>query len=434
MAGRLSKRDFLRLTGAGVFGSALAPVLSAAGVPLSAISSPAPQAHASGKLYAYISSWTAGANGSGGDGGIRVFSVDQNSGSLTQVSAVSPQLSAGYICISPDTRFLYATDERKDEGGKAGAGGAVHAFAIHPSDGSLEHLNSYPSMGAFPAYVAIDATGKRVVAANHGSYDNITRLVKGMRGYSVENLYDDATVAMFPVDQTGTLEPACDVAVLKRTHGVDPRFQGSAHAHSANFDPGNRFLLVCDKGADHIYIYHFEPGSRALTPVSVYTAPPGSAPRHSAFHPRRPFVFVINELQSSLTSFHFDAQTGAITPIHTVPTLAASSPAAKTNNPADIHLHPNGKFVYGSNRGDDSIAVFQLNEATGKLTRVAVTPCGGQTPRAFNLDPSGKFLYAANQDSNNVVAFSVDPSTGLLKPTGAVAQVPKPVCIKFALL
>ncbi len=208
------------------------------------------------KTFAYVSSWTAGPNGTGGGGGIHVFALNERGDSLQHLSSVEPELNAGYICISPDGRFLYATDERKDFGGKAGAGGGVVSFAIDTQDGSLKRINSQASMGAYPAYICIDGTGSRVIAANHGSYDTISRLERSQDGLRIENLYDDATVSMFSALPSGALDAACDVVNLERGHalnwenekGLDSVFQASPHAHSVNFDPSNRFVIVCDKG------------------------------------------------------------------------------------------------------------------------------------------------------------------------------------------
>jgi 6-phosphogluconolactonase len=415
----LSRRDLLALIGAGLAGAAGATA---------AAQSPK-------KLYAYISSWTTGPFGVGGGGGIHVFTVNMSDGSLTLVSRTGPEfdnLNAGYIGIAPNGRFLYSTNEIKNLNGRDGAGGGVLSFAINQETGSLTHLSTQPSMGVNPTYIAIDATGSRVVVANHGDFIPVVRVTRKNGVPEIENLYDDGTVSMFPVRPDGTLDPACDVAVMERTRGVDPRTQTSAHAHSVNFDPGNRFVIACDKGADHLYVYRVDQGSRTLAGGKAHSTPPGISPRHSAFHPRLPYVFIINERESSLSSFRFDSKTGDVSPIHTVPTIPAGYTAR--NAPADIRVHPNGKFVYGSNRGHDSIAIFRIDESTGKMTSVGIVPTQGSTPRAFNFEPSGRYIFAANQASNNVVTFAVDPDSGMLTPTGAKADVPKPVCVKFVTL
>ena len=395
-------------------------------------SSAAAQLRSEQKLYAYVGSWTQGPFGVGGGGGIQVFTVDLSDGSLTPVSRTGPEfdnLNAGYLCISPNGRYLYSTNETKNLNGQSGAGGGILSFAIDPDDGSLAHMNTQPSMGVNPAYVTIDATGTRVLTTNHGNYDPVVTVVRTNGVPKIKAVYDDGTVAMLPVRPDGTLEPASDVAVLERLGGVDPLSQQSPHAHSANFDPSNRFVLVCDKGADRLYVFRVDPGSRTLSDSKFITTAPGISPRHSAFHPQLPYVFVINERASTLSSFHFDPNNGDLSFIQSVPTIPAGF--AERNTTADIRVHPNGRFVYGSNRGHDSIAIFRIDESTGQLTSVATVPSQGATPRGFNFDPSGQYIFAANQGSNSVDTFAVDPDSGLLTPTGAHAEVLKPAVVKF---
>jgi 6-phosphogluconolactonase len=417
----LSRRYFLSLIGAGL--AAATPVAAQAPDP------------ARRKYFAYASSMTKGPLGTGGGGGINVFAVNISDGSLTLVSHTGPEfddLNADGICISPNGRFLYSTNEVKHLDGKVGGGGGVVAFAINQQNGSLTHLNTQLSMGVTPTSVATDATGALVVVANHGELDPVVQIVKRNGVAEIQNFLDDGTVSMFPVKADGSLEPASDVAILERAHGVDPRMQASAHAHSANFDPSNHFVLACDTGGDYVYVYRVEPGSRRFSNVKAFKTRPGIAPRHSAFHPRLPYVFIIHELESSLASYRFDSTTGNVSLIQTVPTIPAGFTAR--NLPADVRIHPNGKFVYGSNRGHDSIAIFRIEESTGNLTPVDIVPCGGSNPREFNFDPSGKYIFVANVGSNKIVAFTVDPDTGKITPTGAEIEVPKPASVHFVAL
>lgn len=396
------------------------------------------------RAFAYVSSWTSGPNGAGEGGGIHIYAANLADGSLSHLSSVESGLNAGYICISPDGQFLYATDERKDYGGRRGSGGGVLSFAIDPQTGLLTRLDLRPSMGTFPAYICIDKTGSRVVTANHGSYDAIAQVRRDGGVVHLENSYDDATVSMFSVTPAGLLNPACAVAMLERgpalgwekETGLDAVFQASPHAHSVNFDQSNRFVLACDKGSDHIYVFGVGGDRCGLKLVKAFATPPGSAPRHSAFHPRLPYVFVVNELKPSLTSFAFDATTGDLKAIQTVSTVAndAIDRGGKRSMPADIRIHPNGRFVYASTRGNNTIAIFRIDETTGRMTPVGEVSTLGETPRAFNFDPSGRFIFAGNQDSNTVVSFAVDPEGGRMTATGAKVEVPRPVCIKFLLI
>ena len=382
------------------------------------------------KLYAFVSSWTKGPFGQGGGGGITVFTVNRADGSLTQVAKTSAEfdgVSGGNLCISPDGRFLYCTNEMPNLGGKAGAGGGVLSFAINRGNGSLTHLNTLPSMGVNPCFVIIDKTGQRVLVANHGDFVKAVRVVKRNGVPVIENLTDDGTVAMFAVKPDGSLEPACDVAVFDRRPPDQPG--AGAAAHSVNFDNTGKWVIACDVGADHIYVFPFDPVARTLTNGKSFATPTGRAPRHSAVHPRLPYFFITNERESILSSFHFDARTGEVAPVHTAPTIPADF--KERNSLADIRLHPNGNFVYASNRGHDSLAIFRIEQDSGKMILVDIASTQGGNPREFDFEPSGKFLYVGNQTTNQMVTFAVDGATGKITSTGARAEISKPSCVKF---
>ena len=284
-------------------------------------------------------------------------------------------------------------------------------------------------MGVNPAYISMDATGSVVAASNHGDYVPAVRITSEAGTPRIDKVYDDGTVAILPVQPDGTLAPASDVAVLERLSGVDPISQRSAHAHSVNFDPSNRFVLVCDKGADRLYTFRIDTRSGTLTDRKAFTTDPGISPRHSVFHPTLPYVFIVNERESSIAVYAFDADSGDLDFVQKSPTIP--SDFTERNAPADVRVHPNGRFVYASNRGHDSVAIFRVDESSGRLDLVDRVPTGGSTPRNISLDPSARHLYAANQESDRVTVFDVDARSGSLSPTGATAEVLKPACIKF---
>jgi 6-phosphogluconolactonase len=322
-------------------------------------------------------------------------------------------------------------NETRNLDGTIGAGGGVLAFAINRENGSLRHVNTQPSMGVNPCYVTIDTDGSRLLVANHGQSNLAVVRVERKNGVAeIEHFYDDGTVAIFGIRPDGSLEPARDVSVLERKPGLAANSQPTGQPHSVNFDPSHRFALACDVGTDNLYVYRIDSGSLSLANVQVFPTTPGRAPRFSAFHPRLPYVFVVNERESSLSSFHFDSRTGEVRPIQTVPTVPAGY--SGRNAPSDVHVHPNGKFVYGSNRGHDSIAIFRIDEATGMLTQVEVVKTQGQNPRGFGFEPSGHFIVVGNQASNNLVTFAVDPDSGRMTPTGGKADVARPACVRFA--
>jgi len=414
----LSRRDFFALIGGGLVAGTIAP-----------------QAQSGKRLFAYVASWTSGPGiGVGNGGGISVFSVDMTTGTLAPVMRTGPEfdkMNTGYLAVNPNGRFLYATNEVESYDNEYG-GGAVLTFAINQMDGTIAHAGTQPSMGVWPAYISIDKAGSRVTVANHGNYDPSVRVVKKNGVPEVEKVWDDGTVALLPVKPDGTLERASDVAILERTQSVDKVTQRSAHAHSVNWDPSQRMVVACDKGCDRVYTYLVANGSHKLADGKVVKTEPGIAPRHSSFHPRLPYVFIVNERQSSLSSYQYDAQTGDIGLVQTIPTIPADY--TMNNSPADVHVHPNGKFVYSSNRGHNSIAIFRIDEASGRMTLVDIVSTQGATPRGFNFEPGGRFLFAGNQGTGNVVTFTVDGESGKLTPTGAKAEVPRPVCIQFAMI
>lgn len=391
------------------------------------------------RLYAYVGRRTVGGPapgaagmGAGGGGGITVFSVNMADGSLTEVSrtgADQDDLNCDGMCISDDYRLLYSVIQTPSLGGKRGAGGGVAAFAINRETGALTHLNTQPSMGSNPVGVIIDKTNSRVLVANHGEVFNVATVVKRNGVPVVEPRSDDATIALFPVKADGSLEPACDVSVYaRRPIGEEGR---SPAAHQVIFDRAQRWAIASDNGYDHLYVYPFNPRTRTLE-GKAFATPPGKAPRHFAFHPRAPFFFITNEQEASVSSFHFDSNTGQVSPVQTVATTPNGYSGPRVS-PSNIAIHPNGKFVYAANRGDDSIAILAIDEKTGRMTLVDTVKCGGRNPREMGFEPSGKYLYVCNVQSGDVTTFSADANTGALT-RGPQAKVERAGVIHFAAL
>jgi 6-phosphogluconolactonase len=245
--------------------------------------------------------------------------------------------------------------------------------------------------------------------------------------------YGGGSVAVLPIQEDGQLGAATDV-VQHVGSSIHPTRQQEPHAHSITLDPTNRYALACDLGLDQVLIYRFDSAAGKLAPNDPPGAPlrPGAGPRHLAFHPSGRYVYVINELDSTLTVFAWDETRGTLREIHTMPTLPEDF--AGKNTCADLHVAPSGRFVYGSNRGHDSIVIFAINAQTGELSYVGHESTRGQTPRNFAIDPTGTFLLAANQRSDTIVSFRINQETGKLTPTGQVTRVPTPVCIKVAQL
>ncbi len=286
--------------------------------------------------------------------------------------------------------------------------GGVSAFAIDRATGQLTFLNEVPSRGADPCHITVDKTGKYVLVAN----------------------YTGGSIAVFPVLADGKLGEAA--AFVQHTgRGTNPKRQKKAHAHSIDLSPDNRFAMVDDLGLDELLVYKFESANGSLTPNNPPFAKldPGSGPRHFALAPSGRFAYVISEMHSTVTAFSNDEKSGTLNALQTISTLPKDFTGQ--NDDAEIQMHPSGKFLYASNRGHDSVAVFAVDAAKGTLTPVEYTPTQGKIPRSFEIDPTGKFLFAENQKSDTIVVFRIDANTGRLTPTGQVLNVSSPVCIKF---
>ena len=388
-----------------------------------------------GRIFAYIGRHTTGGfNGPPGKGGgVTVCRVNMSDGSLTEVSKTGAEvddLNSDGMCVSADGRFLYSINTTPNLGGKTGAGGGIAAFAINRADGSLQHLNTQPSMGGNPTAVIIDKTNARVVVANHGAVNKVALIKKNNGVPYIENITDDGTVALFPVKADGSLEPACDVSVFEQRASSDTSGPGAA-CHSVVFDRTKRWIIASDNGYDHIYVYPFDASSRKLEGKSFAT-PRGRAPRHFAVHPTAPYFFMTNEREASVSSFNFDSNTGDVSPVQTIATIPEGYSGPRVA-PTDIRVHPNGKFVYSQNRGDDSTALFAIDQGTGRLTRIEVVKTGGQGPREMNIEPSGKFLFVCHPGSNDVVTFALDGDTGKMTQV-AKLSVPMAAVIDFATL
>jgi 6-phosphogluconolactonase len=331
--------------------------------------------------------------------------LDTATGKLSPPSVAGKTVNPSFLAIHPTGKYLYACGEMDDFGGKGKRTGAINAFAIDDK-GDLKLLNQQSSEGAGPCHVVVDKAGKYAFCANYGG----------------------GSAAALPIDADGKLGKATG-AVQHKGSSVNKSRQEGPHAHSINLDASNRFAFVADLGLDKVLIYRFEDGKlMANDPPHVELAP-GAGPRHFAFHPTGKYAYVINELDSTLTAMSYDAKTGKLSVLQTLSTLPEGG--HKGNSTAEVVVHPSGKFVYGSNRGHNSIAVFQIDEKTGKMTAGERQGKGIKVPRNFAIDPTGKWCLVANQDGGTVIVFKIDPKTGALEPTEHHAHIPTPVCVRF---
>ncbi len=355
-------------------------------------------------MNVYVGTYT-----NGGSEGIYVLRQNSASGELTHVHTAPGVVNPSFLALDPGRRHLYAVDEVLEIDGHAG--GAVSAFDVDGESGALTFLNRQASHGTDPCHVTTDRFGRYVFVAN----------------------YTSGSVAVLPIQADGSLAPASDV-VQHHGSSILPDRQLGPHAHSINLDAASRFAFVADLGLDKVLVYRVDLDRGKLIPNQPPgpSTKPGSGPRHFDFHPSGRFAFVINEISSTLTAYAFDSSAGTLSEIQTESTLPAGWTGE--NSTADVHVAPSGKFVYGSNRGHDSIVIFAIDERTGRMSYVGNEWTRGKTPRNFAIDPAGTFLYAANQDSDSIVTFQVDQSTGKLTPTGGTLSIPMPVCLKFAAL
>jgi len=355
------------------------------------------------ELLVYFGTYTSGISK-----GIYVARFDSTTGKLSEPELAAAARNPSYLAVHPTGKFLYAVGELNDAQGQRA--GAVSAFARDPKTGKLTLLNQQTSGGTGPCHVSVDATGQCVLVANYGG----------------------GSIAALPVRADGSLGEAA-TTIQHTGASVNPQRQTKPYAHFIIPSPDNRFALVCDLGLDKVLLYQLAPATAKLTPnePAAGVVPPGSGPRHLAFAPHGKFVYVINEIKRTVTSFAYDAKTAALTELQTLSTLPADYSATTKDSCAHILVHPSGKFVYGSNRGHDSIAVFAVDAKSGKLTLVQNESTQGKTPRNFAIDPSGNWLLAENQNSDSVVVFALDATTGKLKPTGQTRTVGAPVCAVF---
>jgi 6-phosphogluconolactonase len=343
--------------------------------------------------------------------GIYVARFDAATGKLTTPELAAETRNPSFLAIDPAKRFLYSVGEIDELNGKPT--GAVNAFSLNRETGKLQFLNQQASGGAGPCHVSVDPFGKCVLVANYGS----------------------GSVAALPILEDGKLGPTGSV-MQHSGSSVNPERQTGPHAHFIiSVGPplldGQAFVLACDLGLDKIMLYRLNPDHARLMESQPPFVPikPGSGPRHLAFAPSGRFVYLINEMACTLTVLQYDPTPDTLREVQTISTLPPDFKGKNTC--AEVQVYPSGKFVYASNRGHDSIALFKVDPASGKLTFVEHQSTLGKTPRHFALDPSGNWLVAENQDTDNVVVFRVDTTSGRLSPTGQQVEIGSPVCSLF---
>ena len=354
----------------------------------------------SGHYYLYVEGYTGPKSK-----GIQAFRYDSKTFSLEPLGMVGEMPQPSFLAFHPNGKFLYAVSELGNNGE---AEGGVYAYAIDHGSGKLTFLNKQSSGGGGACHLVVDKTAKFLLVANYGT----------------------GSATTFPVHADGSLG-AMSSKVQFEGSGPDHKRQRGPHAHAVVLSPDNRFVFVPNLGTDQVEILKFDAHTGTLTPNTPAFAAvkKGSGPRHFTFAPNGHFAYVLSEMGSLVTAFRYDAATGALSSVQEISTLPTDFTGE--NNSAEIQIDPAGHFLYASNRGHDSIAVFAVDKSSGKLTLVEIVPTQGHTPRNFTIDPGGKHLLAANQDSDNLVLFARDEKTGKLTATGKTVETPSPVCLKF---
>lgn len=342
----------------------------------------------------YVGTYT----NSGESEGIYALQFDSESGALTNRMLAAKTQDPSFLALHQNGKHLYAVNET--------GSGELSSFKIDPATHKLEFINERPSGGGAPCHLVIDQSGTSLLVAN----------------------YSGGNVSVTRINDNGSLGPQTSL-IQHEGSSINKRRQQEPHAHSINLDANSRFAVVADLGTDELVVYRFDPANGMLTPHGSTKLPPGSGPRHFAFHPGGSHAYAINELLSTVTALEYDSHQGTLKATQTITTLPRDYQG--NSHTAEVVVSPNGKFVYGSNRGHDSIAVFRVKDDS-RLTLVQIEPIHGKAPRNFCLAPSGRFLLAAGQGSNVINVFKVDQQTGKLTKTGHSASVPKPVCIRFA--
>jgi len=347
--------------------------------------------------FAYVGTYTTGRSE-----GIYSFRVHPATGCWEPMGASRGVANPSFLAAHPSRSLLYAVSEVDEARGSSA--GELAAYAIHPATGSLTLLNRQSTLGKSPCHVSVHPSGEWAFAANYG----------------------DGNWCAFRLAPDGLLEEAARSIQLEAGKSLNPR-QNRPCVHQVTPDPAGRRVFVCDFSSDEIVGYEFDGASGRAVRVCSACVPRGSGPRHLTFHSNGKFAYAINEMRGTVSGFHYDSESGQLQPLQTTSALPALAPTE--NLAADIHVHPAGTFLYGSNRGHDNLAIFAIDQGTGRLMLVGHEPARGKCPRHFAIDSSGQFLYAANQETGNVGAFRIDPVSGHLEFVKNVAEVPEPACI-----
>jgi 6-phosphogluconolactonase len=408
---RLGRRDLFPLVGAAALAALIVPTVANAEGDDLRDDDDHDDGRSAPSRYVYVGTYTAPNTAPGGlvpstAKGIYAFKMNGRTGGLSQIQVFEIE-NPSWVALDANASHLYATSEVSTWHGVAGTGG-ITAFSISTGTGMITPIDDQPTGGAIPAHVIVDPSGKFALVAN----------------------YIGANWSVLPIQSNGGLGAMTDVFPVTG-HGPNTARQEAPHPHQTLFDPAGKFVFGNDLGTDRVWSWTLDPSGKLVPNANLDHAQvaSGSGPRHSSFHPSGKFVYVIDEMVSSITAFSYDSTRGTFIWLQTVSTLPPDFTGTSTT--AEIIVHPSGKWVYGSNRGHNSIVGFRIDQTTGKLSLIGWTSTQGSIPRGFNIDPSGRLMLVGNQNSDTVVPFRVNQATGKLHPTGAVTSTPVPVSFAF---
>lgn len=353
------------------------------------------------KSLVYIGTYTQGSESEG----IYLFNFDDETGEITPAGTAGISTNPSFLALHPQKNLLVAVGETRDF--NDAKSGSLAAFKIDPATGKLTELNRVPSSGGSPCHLVIDQAGKHVLVAN----------------------YSGGNVSVVRIGEDGKLGKRT-AFIQHEGSSVNKARQEAPHAHSINLDRDNKRAFAADLGTDELIVYDFDKTKGTLERSGAVKVDPGSGPRHLAIHPGGGHLYLLNELKSTLTVISYDPESGATKRLQTISTLPKNYDGR--NGTAEVQITPDGKFLYASNRGHDSLACYKIDANSGKLTLVEIEPTGGKAPRNFGIHPGGKFIIAANQGSDTLKVFAIDQATGELEDTGHGAKCPKPVCVTYS--
>lgn len=401
----------------------------------------------------YVGSW-GNREQRGHGNGISAFVFHEETGGFTYIDTLEGVEEPGTLTVSPDNKYLYCANEMtKFPKGEYAAGGGISAMRIEQEKGRLQLINQTSSLGSLPAYVCMDTSGKYVCCSNHASFAVISTYLRNNNGeFTCQKKYDSSGIALFKVGGQGEIQPGSDLIIFQEPGSYhiykenmemadhhfpgnwieSPQiFQSSSHAHSINFDK-NGVGIVCDRGTDMLHMVRIDEKKNCFIEGFTCHTRLGSAPRHLVFHPKLPCFYVVNELESTVSVYEFNEDRSRFGEVQVISTLVEGN--ITRNAPSDIRIHPSGKFVYASNHGDNSIAVYQVHNKTGRLLRVQVLEMEGIYPRGIGVSPKGNYLVVGNMDSDSITSYKIDEVEGTLLWSGHTAKVDTPTSIQFAQL